>query len=296
MSKTERMRNMNHRDSFDWSADIAKRRTGILYDAIPITSCCRTVCETMGVDCGEVPAPANPMVTEMCRRAFRGEVADRVLLYNPDAVALWLYQNYTGLFTDAMLCSQVAVPMLSVMPCVTPVCFGSMYTGVLPEVHGIRAYVKPVIRMDALFDHLIRAGKKCAIVSTTGDSLSLIYLEREMDYFIYDTVEEINRKAMELIRRDEYDLLLVYNTNYDYCMHRCGPEGEAAMNALRDNVHTYRTLVEAVHTHWAGHNVLYGFMPDHGCHQIDGDLGSHGLDMEQDMNIIHFYGAKPKER
>lgn len=275
---------------------IREKRPGILYDSIPITSCCRTVCDAMGVPCGELPAPANPIASELCRRVFRGGKADRVLLYNPDAVALWLFQNYTGLFTDAMLCSQATVPMLSVMPCVTPVCFGSMYTGVMPEVHGIRSYVKPVIRMDSLFDCMIRAGKKCAILSTTGDSLSLIYLERQMDYFIYDTVDEINEKAMELIEKDAHDLLLVYNTNYDYNMHRCGPEGERAMAALRHNVATYRALVEATETHWAGHNVFYGFMPDHGCHEIDGGAGSHGLEMEQDMNVIHFYGARAAQK
>ena len=32
-------------------------------------------------------------------------------------------------------------------------------------------------------------------------------------------------------------------------------------------------------------NVLYGFMPDHGCHEIDGGAGSHGLMMPEDMNI-----------
>ena len=146
-----------------------------------------------------------------------------------------------------------------------------------------------------IFDHFIRAGKKCAIVSTTGDSISEIFLNREMDYFIYDTVEEINLKALELIEKDRYDLLVVYNANYDGTMHKTGPEAEAAMDALKDNIWTYQRLVQAVEQHGKDHDVLYGFMPDHGCHQIDKGAGSHGLDMEEDMNIIHFYGAKPRK-
>ena len=37
-------------------------------------------------------------------------------------------------------------------------------------------------------------------------------------------------------------------------------------------------------------HAVFAFLPDHGCHEIDGNLRSHGLDMEEDMNIIHFYG------
>ena len=44
----------------------------------------------------------------------------------------------------------------TVMPSVTPVCFGTMYTGAQPEVHGIRRYEKPVIKIDTIFDVLIR--------------------------------------------------------------------------------------------------------------------------------------------
>ncbi|MBO4930469.1 MAG: alkaline phosphatase family protein [Clostridia bacterium] len=266
-----------------------------LYNSLPITSCCRTVCDILDVPCGEQPADVNQAVKALCDKAFAGRKADRALLYNPDAIALWLYQNYTHLFTDAMVCSQLAIPMLSVMPSVTPVCFGSMYTGLMPDDHGIKKYVKPVLTVDTIFDYFIRAGKKCAIVSTTGDSISEIFLNREMDYFIYDTVEEINLKALELIEKDEYDLLVVYNANYDGTMHKTGPEAPEAMEALKANIWTYQRLVQAVEEHWQSHDVVYGFMPDHGCHQIDKGAGSHGLDMEEDMNIIHFYGAKPRK-
>ena len=28
---------------------------------------------------------------------------------------------------------------------------------------------------------------------------------------------------------------------------------------------------------------------DHGCHEIEGGCGSHGLDMDDDLNIVHAY-------
>ncbi len=46
---------------------------------------------------------------------------------------------------------------------------------------------------------------------------------------------------------------------------------------------------EAIKEHWKKHNTLVGFAMDYGCHEIDGNCGSHGLDMPEDLNITHFY-------
>ncbi len=261
-------------------------------NSICLTSVAHTVSEIMGVEKSE---NSNPVLLALAEKKLQGRKADRAVLYNPDAVALWLYQKYTDLFTDAVLASDVALPILSVMPSVTPVCFASMYSGVMPSVHGIQKYEKPVLTVNTLFDTFIKADKKCAIVSTARDSISCIFLEREMDYFIYETVEEVNEKALALIDEDVYDLIVIYNGNYDGTMHKFGPESKESIGALKHNIAFYKELTDKIKTQWKNHDVLYGFLPDHGCHEIDGECGSHGLDMEEDMNIIHFYGIKTKE-
>lgn len=262
-----------------------------LYSSICIKSVEATVTELFGLSSPvNKDAQKNNAVLSLAKSKLGDNRIDRAVLYNPDAVALWLYQKYTDKFTKAMLCSDLAVPMLSVMPSVTPVCFASMYTGVLPEIHGIRKYEKPVLTINTLFDTLIKDGKKCAIVSTSGDSISKIFLEREMDYFIYDTIEEVNKKALELISEDKYDLITIYNGNYDSIMHKFGPESKEALSQLDANVEFYDILVNKIKAEWKAHKTFYGFLPDHGCHEIDGECGSHGLDMQEDMNVIHFYG------
>ena len=220
-----------------------------------------------------------------------GGKPDRAVIFNPDAVALWLYEKYPDRFREAAGASDIAVPLRSVMPSVTPVCFASMYTGVQPELHGIQKYEKPVLKRETLFDAFIRAGKKCAIVSTAGDSISKIFLERDMDYYIYPTIASVNRKALSLIKQDRYDLLVIYNGNFDSRMHAKGPESAYALRALEANLAFYCKMTGAIKKHMPGQHVLYGFCPDHGCHWIDGGRGSHGLDMEEDMNVIHFYGV-----
>lgn len=71
------------------------------------------------------------------------------------------------------------------MPSVTPVSFGTMYTGAMPEVHGIRCYSKPVIKIDSLFDSLRRSGKRVALVAVVNSSMAKIFEERDIDYYLY---------------------------------------------------------------------------------------------------------------
>lgn len=221
--------------------------------------------------------------------------ADRLFMYNPDAVAEWIYRKHPALTKEVSSRCELELPMATVMPSVTPVCFGTMYTGAQPAVHGIQKYEKPVIKIDTLFDAMIRAGKKVAIVADNNCSMGKIFLEREMDYFIFDSIEQINAKAAELIIRDEHDFIAVYNGNYDSVMHKTGTESTAALSELRTNSRAFGMFAEMIDNHWGKHNTLLGFAMDHGCHDIDGDCGSHGLDMDEDINIVHLYKAYPKK-
>jgi predicted AlkP superfamily pyrophosphatase or phosphodiesterase len=116
-----------------------------------------------------------------------------------------------------------------------------------------------------------------------------------MDYFIYETIEEVNAKACELILQDEYDFIAVYNGNYDSFMHRYAPESIEALSEARANSEIFGVFSTLIEKHWTSHNTLVGFAMDHGCHEIDGGLGSHGLDMEEDLNIVHRYRVYPKK-
>lgn len=255
---------------------------------------CGALCYAMGI---EKPAQAAEPEASLCAyvdEKLGSQKADRVFMYNPDAIAQWVYEKYPHLIKEAIKRTELAVPFCTVMPSVTPVCFGTMYTGAQPAVHGIQSYVKPVIAIDTLFDALIRSGKKPAIVSTGNDSMSKIFLERDMDYFIYPTVEEVNAKAAELIVADQHDFIAVYNGNFDAIMHKFGPESVEALGELRGNTQTFAMFSVLIETHWKTHNALVGFAMDHGCHEIDGECGSHGLDMEEDLNIVHLYKAYPR--
>ena len=261
------------------------------FNKICITQVASTVLSLLGVEAGEKMAGPIDEVLLKAQEKFGTQKCDRVVMYNPDAIAFWIYERFqkkyfSGLDSNADL----KLPMLSVFPPVTPVCFGSMYSGLQPAEHGIQSYTKPVLKCETLFDRLLAAGKKVAIVSTEGDSISLIFLEREMDYFIYKTVKKCNEKAHELIKKDEYDVIVLYNTDYDYWMHRSSPTGLPARNALKKNAAEYSALKDLIQSEWKGkHHTALAFAPDHGCHRWLGLLGTHGINEPCDMNTVHFW-------
>ena len=252
---------------------------------------CAALSYAMGIDAPAYAAPANRELTAFVDEMFGGKKADRIVMYNPDAIGRWIFEKYRPYLQEVECRSQLQLPLRAVMPSVTPVCFGTMYTGAQPEVHGIQAYEKPVIAIDSLFDALIRAGKKPVIISTGSDSLSKIFLERDMDYYIVENIAEANARAAELIMEDRYDFYVIYNGNYDTVMHRWGPESPEALGELRINAHAFAQLHALIGARWKDHRTLLGFAMDHGAHEIDGGLGSHGLQMAEDLNIVHLYSA-----
>jgi len=152
-----------------------------LYNTIPITSVARrTITDITGIAAPEQAGSSISAVCNIAAMVFDGKSIDSVFMYNPDAIALWLFQKYTTIFDKAFLYSDIQIPMLSIMPSVTPVCFASMYTGAMPDVHGIQTYEKPVLKTDTIFDAFLRAGKRPVIISTANDSISCIFLNRDM--------------------------------------------------------------------------------------------------------------------
>ena len=258
---------------------------------------CAALAYAMGIKPPKFAAEKNAELANYIDKVFDGKKADRIVMYNPDAVAQWIYEKYPEYMSSAKANSGIEIYLSTVMPSVTPVCFGTMYTGAQPEVHGIQKYEKPVRTIESLFDALIAAGKKPALITNRTCSLSKIFLERNMDYFHFPVgnIADVNAKAMELILRDEHDFIVIYNGNYDSVMHKNGPESAKSLAELRLNDHVFGIFSALIKEHWRHHNTLVGFAMDHGCHEIDGGCGSHGLYMPEDINIVHLYKGYPKK-
>ena len=244
-----------------------------------------------------VPAPHHSVCGPIDRviaaaRSVCGDApVDRCLVYAPDAIGLHLCEDYASLFEEVARHALLAVELNAVFPPKTPVCFASMFTGVMPEVHGIRTYERPVLTCDTIFDALIRAGKSPAIVAAAGASVDLIFRNRAMDYFTERDDESVTLRVEELLASGSHDFILAYHSEYDDMLHLTSPRSEKAIHAAEHHVASFCRLARAVETNWSDCRRAILFTPDHGAH-VDPATGkgAHGENIPEDMQVRHYFG------
>ncbi|MBN1150397.1 alkaline phosphatase family protein [candidate division WOR-3 bacterium] len=266
-----------------------------------IASVAPTIAKSFGVELPEKSEdrPINSVLDLIKKNSL--EKIQKCLMYAPDAVGLVQKKKFPSFFKEIESRTDIKQKLSSVLPPKTPVCFASMLTGLKPEIHGIRKYEKPVLRIDTIFDVLIRSGIKPAIVAVKNSSVDLMFRERKMEYYSerYDT--EAVEKTVELIAESDNDFILCYNQEYDDAIHACDPFGPEAENALKNQNQNFMTLLRQVDENWKDYDNLTMYTPDHGCH-IDPETGrgNHGDDISEDMEVVHFYrikrGIRPDKR
>ncbi|MDE6758114.1 MAG: alkaline phosphatase family protein [Clostridia bacterium] len=265
------------------------------FNTLPLTHLTGSICRVMDVAPPKQSEGEIDRLVEYVFEKTNGKPVDRALMYNPDAIGQWTCKKYSEKFASVRKNAPLELPLLTVFPPKTPVCFGSMYTGASPSVHGIQSYTKPVIKIDSIFDAMIRAGKKPCIVAVKNSSMSKIFNERDMDYYIEDYDDTAVAKALELIEQDKYDLICVYNQEFDDVMHRSHPNSKRSQRAINHYATYFDMLARQIEKHWTSHNTLLGYAPDHGTHREWYLLGNHGKNIPDDMNIFHYYGVIPSK-
>lgn len=270
--------------------------TGIAPDAADnldatISAVTPTLAALFGVE-APIVSQASPLadIVMKARTALKEKVVHRCLIYAPDAIGLQLLRPMSHLFEEIRAIAPTEVHLRSMIPSKTPVCFASMFTGALPEVHGIRRPERPVLRCDTLFDALLRAGRQVAIVAVAGSSIDLIFRERAIDYFSEDYDPEVTETTLSLLELDHHDLIVAYHQEYDDALHETTPFSSRALRAAERHIEAFRRLAHAAHRAWRRHNHVVVFAPDHGA-ALDPATGkgTHGGDSPEEMDVAHFW-------
>jgi hypothetical protein len=250
-----------------------------------------TLCHLLGLD---LPAlctvPPVDFVLRAAHAGLGGARIDRCLVYAPDAIGNHLQAGYSDLFAEIARLAPTTVALRAVFPPKTPVCFASMFTGAPPADHGIRKYERPVLQCDTLFDALVRAGRRTAIVAVTDSSMDQLFRGRDVHYFSESDDKDVTARTLALIAADRHEFIVVYHQEYDDLLHETTPFSDSAIRAFRNHVNAFRTLVDATEESWLGHDRVIVFAPDHGAHIGPETMtGTHGDDIPQDMELRHFY-------
>ncbi|MDD3587604.1 MAG: hypothetical protein PHQ75_10520 [Thermoguttaceae bacterium] len=220
--------------------------------------------------------------------------AEKILVFCPDAIGHFLRPQFPADFKPLVECTDFLAEGTNVMPSVTPVCFGSIFTGASPKVHGIEKYSKPVLKIPTLFDAFAAQKKNVAILAVTGCSIDMIFRDRPVDYFSVRS----NAVAFELtkiiLQKSDYDLIICYDGGYDSTMHRTGIHSEASLEAMRDSLRRYQELVQLTDQVWKKYNRVTVFAPDHGAHNNKNGRGGHGTDTPDDILVDHYYRLRSR--
>ena len=171
-----------------------------------------TVCDLMGVPYPKgASAKTITKVILVKEKKLGTNKVKKALLYAPDAIGEWLYQAYIEEFTPIIKTAPIDVEIQSMFPSKTPICYGSMFTGMKPVEHGITKPDRRVLTVDTLFDTLERSGKNVAIVATTGSSIDILFKKRSLDYYSEPYDDEVNKRVLEVLKSHDYDVIIVYN-------------------------------------------------------------------------------------
>ena len=182
-----------------------------------------TVCELFGVaepaECGAV---AIAPVVDQAAKTIGEKAMEKAVFFCCDAMGENQKKHFPEVFEQIGKVAPFCMPSVSVMPSVTPVCYGTIFTGAAPCVHGIQKYEKPVLEVETLFDVMAKAGKNVAIVAVNSCSIDTIFRKRNVDYYSFRTDEQSFECTLELIRKDKYDLIVSYMIGYDDMQHKTG--------------------------------------------------------------------------
>ncbi len=257
-----------------------------------------TLCALCGVRPPDVcgGSPIAPVVDQADKLMDGIGRTEKVLVFCPDACGEAQRARRPDLFERVKKLAGFQVPSSSVMPSVTPVCYASIFSGASPEVHGIRTYEKPVLPVETLFDVFAESGRSVAICAVNECSIDLIFRRRKIDYFSLRTDEAVFRLSLDLIRRQEYDLIVSYMTGYDHSAHHTGVFSPESMGQLELMADRFEALCAETESAWKPFHRCVAFVPDHGQHAVDDDHGGHGENIPEDMVVNHYYRIRDGKR
>ena len=71
---------------------------------------CAALTYALGIPAPQEAAPKNSDLAGYVDKIFNSEKADRIIMYNPDAIAQWIYEKYPHFFESVTNNTDIEVP------------------------------------------------------------------------------------------------------------------------------------------------------------------------------------------
>lgn len=273
-----------------------------------LTNFAATLLNAMGINAPmHMSGAVLPLAEEI--RAKAGGDVEKAFIFHVDAVPAYIVEAYPELFEAVRRHTQICGDFNAVMPSITPVCFGAMYSGAYPDENGVPCYlpptltpelIQPRISCTTVIEALVQAGKKVAVFTCSNGCIASMLYGRGADMFIIDgdDDEAMYRAADEALKQDRYDVIFLYQLSFDYTQHEYGPKSAEALNVLKTLTGRFESIAQHACAVWKDYRRLIVFNSDHGCHEVHDDSnhkGMHGDEIPEDMQMKWFFGAFSEE-
>ena len=270
-----------------------------------LTNFAATLLKCMGIEKTAHMSDAVEALAEDVRKSAGGDI-EKALIYHVDAVPAYIVDAHEAMFAPVRRQAQVCAEFNAVMPSITPVCFGAMYSGAYPDENGVPCYlpptltpelIQPRISCTTVIEALVAAGKKVAVFTCSNGCIASMLYGRGADMFIIDGDDAaMYRAADAALDLQKYDVIFLYQLSFDYTMHAYGPQSEEALKVLETLTNRFEAIAEHAQKVWKDYKRLMVFNSDHGSHDVQDDpthKGMHGDDIPEDMQMKWFFGAYP---
>ena len=262
-------------------------KTPLQYHTTPIAAMANTLAAILEVK----DIVGTDELQDLVRYAYEGE-AEHVLLFCPSALGTVVLDHYHDVADKIKRIAPVAQELIAPYPADTASSYASMMAGVTYD-HGNKAFDRVFDDKGEPLRNLLTEckGKRRVVVLTTDlHPCRRIWQDTGAEICTARSDMDVVTRAVEYIRKDCYDLIIVMVTEFDDMLHAVRLYGKRCDQAMQNHATEFELLTDAVAVYMRG-NTFVGFCPDHGCH---GDLlggGTHRSHKAEDLNLTHYYGV-----
>ena len=263
-------------------------KTPLQYHTTPIAALANTLAAILEVK----DIAGTDELESLVRYAYEGE-AEHVLLFCPSAVGSVVLDHYHDLADKIKGIAPIAQDFLAPYPADTAASYASMLSGVTFDHTNRQAYERVFDDKAQPHRNLLtecKGKRRVAVITTDQHPCRRIWQDTGAEICTARSDMDVVTRAVEFIRKDCYDLIIVMVEEFDAMLHATRLYGKRCDQAMQNHVTEFELLSDAVAVYMRG-NTFVGFCPDHGCHKDFLGGGTHRSHKAEDLNVTHYFGV-----